>query len=69
MNYAINYYEAIGSYTSFLAGISYQYMAIINSKNVYKFDKDTNLVFFVFTMILTEIAMVMAIHVTFGSIV
>ena len=47
MSYAINYYEAIASYTSFPAGISYQYMAIINSKNVYKFDKDINLVFFV----------------------
>jgi len=44
-------------------------MAIINSKNVYKLDKDTSLIFFVLTMISMDIAMVMAIHMTSNSIV
>ena len=65
----MSYYEAIASYCSFLDRISYQRMAIISSKNVYKFDKDTRVISFVLTMILTEITMIMANHVTFGSIV
>ena len=46
-------------------------MAIISSKNVYKFDKDTSLYYglLLLVMILMEITMTMAIHETFGSIV
>ena len=62
------YYVAIA--TSFLAGISYCIpVAIISSKNLYKFDKGTSLIPFVIAMIFTEITMIIAIHVTFGSIV
>ena len=43
--------------------------SVVIEKNVYKFDKDTSLISFVLTMISMEITMIMAIHVTFGSIV
>ena len=44
--------------------------SVVSEKNVYKFDKDTSLISFVLTTIWTEIMkMIMAIHVTFGSIV
>ena len=58
----MNYNEAIA--TSILAGV-----AIISSKNVYKFDKDTSLTSFVLAVISMKITVIMAIHVTFGLIV
>ena len=45
-------------------------MAIISSKNVCKFDKQSNIFRIIaLAMISTEITMIMPIHVTFGSIV
>ena len=44
-------------------------VAIISGKNLCKSGRDTSLISSVLTMISTEITMIMAIHVTFGSIV
>ena len=44
-------------------------VAIISGKNLYKSGRDTSLISSVLAMISTEITIIMAIHVTFGSIV
>ena len=64
-------YELLWSYSyvllSFLLGFLAAWdqlpVAIISNKDVYKFDKDA------LAMISTEITMIIAIYVTFGSIV
>ena len=56
--------RAIATRLSFLGLV-----AIISGKNVYKFGRDTSLISSVLALISTEIKMIMAIHVTFGSIV
>ena len=55
---------AIATRLSFLGLV-----AIISGKNLYKSGQDTSLISSVLAMISTEITMIMAIHVTFGSIV
>ena len=55
---------AIATRLSFLGLV-----AIISGKNLYKSGRDTSLMSSVLAMISTEITMIMAIHVTFGSIV
>ena len=54
---------AIATRLSFLGLV-----AIISGKNLYKSGRDTSLMSSVLAMISTEITMIMAIHVTFGSI-
>ena len=56
--------RAIATRLSFLGLV-----AIISGKNLYKSGRDTSLISSVLAMISTEITMIMAIHVTFGSIV
>ena len=55
---------AIATRLSFLGLV-----AIISGKNLYKSGRDTSLMSSVLAMISTEIIMIMAIHVAFGSIV
>ena len=55
---------AIATRLSFLGLV-----AIISGNNLYKSGRDTSLISSVLAMISTEITMIMAIHVTFGSIV
>ena len=55
---------AIATRLSFLGLV-----AIISGKNLYKSGRDTSLMSSVLAMISTEITMIMAIHVTFSSIV
>ena len=56
--------RAIATRLSFLGLV-----AILSGKNLYKSGRDTSLISSVLAMISTEITMIMAIHVTFGSIV